>query len=119
MSNTIYSNSYSLNIIPLQFHRLSSLKCLDSELILKQRVFLANTGTGGWLSTRTALNTKLNVRKFLQVDGLQAEIVVSYPLNSNEFVTNVGPGLLFAEAVSHLTRRKRSRDVLNNNTRII
>jgi len=61
MSDTIYSNSYSLNIIPLQFHRLSSLKCSDSELILKRRIFLANNGTGGWLNTRTALNTKLNL----------------------------------------------------------
>ena len=114
MSNTIYSNSYSLNIIPLQFHRLSSLKCLDSELILKQRVFLANTGTGGWLNKRTAFNTKLNLRKFRQVDGLQAETVVSSPLNSNDFVTSVMPGLPFTEAVSHLARRKRSRDVLND-----
>lgn len=95
---SVFEHSYSLNIVPLQFHLLGSLKFSDSELIL------ANTRTGGWLNARPALNTKLNPRKFLQVDGLEAEIVVSNRLNSNDFVTTVGPGLPFTEAVSHVTR---------------
>ena len=73
-----------------------------------------NARTGGWLNTRTALNTKLNPRKFRQVDGLQTWIVVCNPLNSYDFVTTVGPGLPFTEAVSHVTRWKRSRDVSND-----
>jgi hypothetical protein len=83
---------------------LGSLKCSDSELILKQQVFLASTRTGSLLNARPELNVKLNPRKFRQVDGLQAEIVVSNPLNSNDFLTAIGPGLPFTEVVSHITR---------------
>lgn len=110
----LFEHSYSLNILPLRFRRSGSLKCSDSELLMKQSVFLAKTRTVGWLNTRPALNIKLNPRKFRQVDGLQAEIVVSNRLNYNDFVTTVGSCLPFTEAVSHVTRRKRSRDVLND-----
>jgi hypothetical protein len=97
----LFEHSYLLNIVSLQFRRLGSLKCSYSELIPKQRVFLASTRTRGLLKARPELNTKLNPRKFRQVDGLQAEIVVSNPPNSNDFVMTIGPTMRFAEAVSY------------------